>query len=62
MLPGFRTEHVSSVVRSLTEDETVQVEVLIEPVYFVSGLNFPVGRLGIVGSLAIAWLGVSLAH
>lgn len=32
-LPGFRTEHVSSVVRSLTEDETVQVEVLIEPVY-----------------------------
>ncbi len=32
-LPGFRTEHVSSVVRSLTEDETVEVEVLIEPVF-----------------------------
>lgn len=32
-LPGFRTEHVTSVVRSLTEDETVQVEVLIDPVY-----------------------------
>ena len=32
-LPGFKTEHVSNVVRSLTEDETVQVEVLIEPVY-----------------------------
>jgi len=27
---------------------------LQEPVYFVSGLNFPVGRLGIVGALAIA--------
>ncbi len=31
-LPGFRTEHVSNVVKSLTEDETVQVSVLIEPV------------------------------
>jgi ABC-2 type transport system permease protein len=31
-------------------------QLLIEPVYFVSGLNFPVGRLGIVGSLAIALL------
>jgi len=28
-------------------------QLLIEPVYFVSGLNFPVGRLGILGSLAI---------
>ena len=28
--------------------------VLIEPVYFVSGLNFPVGRLGVLGALAIA--------
>ncbi len=27
---------------------------LQEPVYFVSGLNFPVGRLGMVGALAIA--------
>jgi ABC-2 type transport system permease protein len=25
-----------------------------EPVYFVSGLNFPVGRLGILGALAIS--------
>jgi len=25
-----------------------------EPVYFVSGLNFPVGRLGLLGALAIA--------
>ena len=25
-----------------------------EPVYFVSGLNFPVGRLGAIGALAIA--------
>jgi ABC-2 type transport system permease protein len=28
--------------------------VLIEPVYFVSGLNFPVGRLGALGAMAIA--------
>jgi ABC-2 type transport system permease protein len=25
-----------------------------EPVYFVSGLNFPVGRLGFLGALAVA--------
>jgi ABC-2 type transport system permease protein len=30
------------------------VNVLIEPVYFVSGLNFPVGRLGALGAMAIA--------
>jgi ABC-2 type transport system permease protein len=29
-------------------------QLLQEPVYFVSGLNFPVGRLGFVGALAIA--------
>lgn len=28
--------------------------ILIEPVYFVSGLNFPVGRLGALGTVAIA--------
>jgi ABC-2 type transport system permease protein len=28
-------------------------ELLVEPVYFVSGLNFPVGRLGVLGSIAI---------
>jgi ABC-2 type transport system permease protein len=31
-------------------------QLLIEPVYFVSGLNFPVGRLGVVGALAISLL------
>ena len=31
-------------------------QLLVEPVYFVSGLNFPVGRLGILGSVAIATL------
>ncbi|WP_203338622.1 DEAD/DEAH box helicase [Nocardioides limicola] len=30
-LPGFRTEHVVRVVNALTEDETVQTEVLISP-------------------------------
>jgi len=31
-------------------------QLLQEPIYFVSGLNFPVGRLGIVGALAISIL------
>lgn len=30
-LPGFKTEHVTRVVSALTEDETVQVEVLVAP-------------------------------
>lgn len=29
-------------------------QLFTEPVYFVSGLNFPVGRLGLVGALAVA--------
>src|SRR4051794_39863414 len=29
---------------------------LIEPVYFVSGLNFPIARLGVLGSVAISIL------
>ncbi|HEX5824608.1 MAG TPA: ABC transporter permease [Candidatus Limnocylindrales bacterium] len=29
-------------------------ELFTEPVYFVSGLNFPVGRLGLLGALALA--------
>jgi len=29
-------------------------QLLTEPVYFVSGLNFPVGRLGLIGALAVA--------
>jgi ABC-2 type transport system permease protein len=29
-------------------------QLMTEPVYFVSGLNFPVGRLGFIGALAIA--------
>jgi ABC-2 type transport system permease protein len=31
-------------------------QLMIEPVYFVSGLNFPVGRLGMVGAVAISVL------
>jgi ABC-2 type transport system permease protein len=31
-------------------------QLLQEPVYFVSGLNFPVGRLGFIGALAIAFI------
>ncbi len=29
-------------------------QALMEPVYFISGLNFPVARLGLVGALAVA--------
>lgn len=29
-------------------------QLLVEPVYFVSGLNFPVARLGMLGALAVA--------
>lgn len=29
-------------------------QLAVEPVYFLSGLNFPIGRLGIVGALAIS--------
>jgi ABC-2 type transport system permease protein len=32
------------------------VQFLQEPVYFVSGLNFPVARLGMLGALALALL------
>ena len=31
-------------------------QLLQEPIYFVSGLNFPVGRLGLLGGLAISLL------
>jgi ABC-2 type transport system permease protein len=31
-------------------------QLLTEPVYFVSGLNFPVARLGMLGALSIAFL------
>jgi ABC-2 type transport system permease protein len=31
-------------------------QLLVEPVYFVSGLNFPIARLGILGSVAIGIL------
>jgi len=31
-------------------------QLLTEPVYFVSGLNFPVARLGFVGALAVGFL------
>jgi len=31
-------------------------QLLVEPVYFVSGLNFPIARLGVLGSVAIGLL------
>lgn len=40
-LPGFKTEHVSRVVAALTEDETVEVEVLISPEMCVRSEEVP---------------------
>lgn len=40
-LPGFRTEHVVRVVNALTEDETVQTEVLITPESCVRSQDVP---------------------
>ncbi|MFG3645101.1 DEAD/DEAH box helicase [Micromonospora sp. NPDC047762] len=40
-LPGFKTEHVTRVVNALTEDETVQVEVLIAPEICVRSAEVP---------------------
>lgn len=40
-LPGFKTEHVTRVVSALTEDETVQVEVLISPEVCVRSSDLP---------------------
>jgi len=31
-------------------------QLAIEPIYFVSGLNFPIGRLGAIGALALGTL------
>lgn len=40
-LPGFKTEHVIRVVNALTEDETVEVEVLISPEICVRSTDVP---------------------
>ena len=43
-LPGFKTEHVTRVVKALTEDETVEVEIVIAP-EVVRALNGGAGRV-----------------
>ncbi|MFT4397809.1 DEAD/DEAH box helicase [Gordonia lacunae] len=40
-LPGFRTEHVARVVNALTEDETVEVDVVVAPVVSVKSADVP---------------------
>ena len=35
-------------------------QLLTEPVYFVSGLNFPVGRLGFLGALAVSTISLAV--
>ncbi|KMV16485.1 phosphate ABC transporter permease [Mycolicibacterium conceptionense] len=40
-LPGFRTEHVARVVNALTEDETVEVDIVVAPVMCGRSSNVP---------------------
>lgn len=40
-LPGFKTEHVTRVVKALTEDETVEMEVVIAPVVCERSTDVP---------------------
>ncbi|MFE3289410.1 DEAD/DEAH box helicase [Rhodococcus sp. NPDC059234] len=40
-LPGFRTEHVARVVSALTEDETVEVDIVVAPVVCEKSATVP---------------------
>lgn len=40
-LPGFRTEHVARVVKALTEDETVEVDIVVAPVVCTRSADVP---------------------
>lgn len=42
-LPGYRTEHVAAVVKALTDDETVKVEIVIAPVTCTRSDTVPSG-------------------
>ena len=50
-LPGFKTEHVTRVVNALTEDETVQVEVLISPEVCLRSETVPAELFDILDTL-----------
>lgn len=40
-LPGFRTEHVARVVNALSEDETVEVDIVVAPAVCEKSANVP---------------------
>lgn len=50
-LPGFRTEHVVRVVNALTEDETVEVEIVVTPVVCVRASNVPTAVFDLLDTL-----------
>lgn len=50
-LPGFRTEHVARVVNALTEDETVEVDVVVAPVLCKQSLKVPPALFGFLETL-----------
>ena len=50
-LPGFKTEHVTRVVSALTEDETVEVEVLISPEVCVRSTDVPGGLFDLLDTI-----------
>ncbi|QIK50354.1 DEAD/DEAH box helicase family protein (plasmid) [Gordonia terrae] len=50
-LPGFRTEHVARVVNALTEDENVEVDVVIAPVVCEKSANVPAELFDLLDTL-----------
>ena len=50
-LPGFRTEHVVRVVKALTEDETVEVEIVVAPVICGRATNVPTAVFDLLDTL-----------
>lgn len=50
-LPGFRTEHVARVVNALTEDETVEVEIVVAPVMCKQSLTVPTALFDLLDTL-----------
>ncbi|GAA4746312.1 DEAD/DEAH box helicase [Gordonia alkaliphila] len=50
-LPGFRTEHVARVVNALTEDETVEVDVVIAPVVCQKSADVPADLFDLLDTL-----------
>jgi type III restriction enzyme len=50
-LPGFRTEHVARVVNALTEDETVEVDIVVAPVVCEKSADVPTELFDLLDSL-----------